>query len=528
MRLHSGVFLVALIALPLHAQQQPQPFTGKIDVTLVNVDVTVTSHGEPVRGLTRDDFEVFEDGRRQEITSFDAVEQASPVAGAAAPDAAQPADPRFRRRVLVIVDNRNTSVFRRNLALTRLESFIDDHFSGGEYDWSIALIDRRVRLFLPSTSDKTSIHAALDTIRAARGHPRESMVADEATRGSAAPRFVPTPPDEPMTLRSEQRAEERGAFLERFNVAGELTIAADTNSAIVEALRAFATTTGKKIVLLLTTDLGTNDFSSTPSSWRFAETPLAAARIRNILRDCLIREANASNVNLYIINTEGLAPGDMQGAAMTDNATLYWVARETGGRLMPGNDLADSMRTFDTVSSNFYSLAYKPAHGDDMKYHRIAVRLKRPGRYLLQYRDGYSSIPVNVQIERALGTTLSALVQSPSLSVSATSRAVRTAGGGVVVPIDVRIPLKDLQFTPEAEVWRAHVDLYVSIFDSEGKNLALRRFTTTATSPSAAAVEGDLIHNATVTLMSGKPHTIVLAVHDRTTDAVGIARQVVR
>src|SRR5260370_317569 len=89
--------------------------TESIDVRIVNVDVTVTSKGAPVRGLTRDDFEIFEDGRPQKITNFYSVEEpvrAKATAPNAAPSvtpAAPAVDPRFRRKVLVLVDNRHTT-----------------------------------------------------------------------------------------------------------------------------------------------------------------------------------------------------------------------------------------------------------------------------------------------------------------------------------------------------------------------------------------------------------------------------------
>src|SRR5439155_26910893 len=124
----------------------------------------------------------------------------------------------------------------------------------------------------------------------------------------------------------------------------------DTHSAIMSALRAFATAGGKKIVLLLTSDSATNDIRPTMMPW--STDPLANEKLTTILRNQLIQEANASNVNLYVINVEGLRNKN------TNNGMLYWLARETGGRLMPGNDLRESLQIFDTVSSNFYSLAY--------------------------------------------------------------------------------------------------------------------------------------------------------------------------
>ncbi|PYQ57250.1 MAG: hypothetical protein DMF58_18745, partial [Acidobacteria bacterium] len=55
--------------------QQP-PVAEKIEVSVVNVDVAVTgADGQPVRGLSAGDFEIFDDGRRQAITNFYAVEK---------------------------------------------------------------------------------------------------------------------------------------------------------------------------------------------------------------------------------------------------------------------------------------------------------------------------------------------------------------------------------------------------------------------------------------------------------------------
>src|SRR5438067_9698907 len=115
-----AVLALQIFVAAAFAQQQA-PLTERIEVAVVNVDVSVSgADGQPVRGLSRDDFEVFEDGRRQPITNFYAVSglsadlsgapAPSPVTPprAAAPHTLQndgaPPDPRFRRRVLVLVD----------------------------------------------------------------------------------------------------------------------------------------------------------------------------------------------------------------------------------------------------------------------------------------------------------------------------------------------------------------------------------------------------------------------------------------
>src|SRR3954454_17961426 len=118
----------ALLVCPASFAQQ---LSERIEFNLVNVDVTVTSKAALVRGLTRADFDIFEDGKRQTVTNFYASDEtqtstsATTVAAAApaapAAPAAQP-DERFRRKVLVLVDNHHTTRRGRDRALAQLEA----------------------------------------------------------------------------------------------------------------------------------------------------------------------------------------------------------------------------------------------------------------------------------------------------------------------------------------------------------------------------------------------------------------------
>src|SRR6185503_2263053 len=80
-----ALLLVFCVLLPALAQEKPaaqnppqtQNQTGddkddvvKITTNLVQVDAVVTKDGKPVMNLTADDFEILEDGKRQNITSF--------------------------------------------------------------------------------------------------------------------------------------------------------------------------------------------------------------------------------------------------------------------------------------------------------------------------------------------------------------------------------------------------------------------------------------------------------------------------
>src|SRR6266480_2920123 len=68
-------FYGAVMLLPLFAfAQKPPAIPGlgeTIEVSIVNVDLFVTDKaGNRVHGLTKDDFEIFENGVRQPISNF--------------------------------------------------------------------------------------------------------------------------------------------------------------------------------------------------------------------------------------------------------------------------------------------------------------------------------------------------------------------------------------------------------------------------------------------------------------------------
>ncbi|MBI2677034.1 MAG: VWA domain-containing protein [Candidatus Yanofskybacteria bacterium] len=67
-------FLSAFLASPVYAQQDKPDFKSRVEV--VNVDFRVTNKsGDTIIGdLTNDDFEVYEDKVKQEITNFSAIE----------------------------------------------------------------------------------------------------------------------------------------------------------------------------------------------------------------------------------------------------------------------------------------------------------------------------------------------------------------------------------------------------------------------------------------------------------------------
>src|SRR5262245_18458010 len=64
-------FLMIALICGTGVLAQDSLYTLKVDVSMVSVDVAVFNTAEtPVPGLTKQDFVIYEDGRRQEIQSF--------------------------------------------------------------------------------------------------------------------------------------------------------------------------------------------------------------------------------------------------------------------------------------------------------------------------------------------------------------------------------------------------------------------------------------------------------------------------
>src|SRR5262245_30347038 len=61
-----------------------QTFTGATEVVVVEVPVQVVKDGEPVRGLTANDFEVFDGRKKVPITGFEVLDLATTPSSAAA------------------------------------------------------------------------------------------------------------------------------------------------------------------------------------------------------------------------------------------------------------------------------------------------------------------------------------------------------------------------------------------------------------------------------------------------------------
>jgi VWFA-related protein len=554
-----AVAAALLLAVSSQSQQSsqpgpvaaPAPLVEKIDVSVVNVDVTVTDrHGQPVAGLKREDFEILEDGKRQEISNFYAVENTQVQSGSRIETATEtiPASvpERFRRKVLVLIDNLWATGHGRNAALDKLESFVNEHFDDGRYDLAIATVDNHAHLLLRMTSDKKVLHDVLSSIRNSGSHRAitDPLARDETALTNLVPDIITDSSGEKIRQQQKEVLAAVANFDESANIAQESMFAGQSMEGIAEAARAFGTSEGRKIILLVTgyLPLGTvsplgrvGDGDGSAYGSHIQDLAHDDARLVSF-RDRLVREANASNTSFYIISTEGLVGGSdvgdrrdqpiiagvAAGSSPQDAAPMYWLARETGGAYMPGNRVDRSLVEFDHRSASFYSLGYRPPHPEDTGYHRLTVRVKGYRDSQLQYRNGYSSTSTDLQMMRTLRSPLGAALQASTMTVSLIFGKPQYHGITALVPIKAAMSMESLQYITDARGSRTRLHVYVSIFDPDGRNITLNKSFADISVKADESATGPMTVTIPPLLLARGTYRVVVAVRDELTDHVGL------
>ena len=152
-------------SLPAGAQ-----YIERVDVSIANIDVVVTDRrGEPVRGLTQDDFLVFEDGKPQTITNFSAYASARDEAlgdepGEQSKAAVRPATAQPRPRLIILfIDIDEIEPIRRKQFFEGLGSFFDSSFRDGDMA-TILSWSSRVHVLVPPTSNRQAVDQVVDVL----------------------------------------------------------------------------------------------------------------------------------------------------------------------------------------------------------------------------------------------------------------------------------------------------------------------------------------------------------------------------
>ena len=435
--------LVVACAAPIGGQQPP---ITKTTTTGVLIDVTVVDRkGQPVIDLGPDDFELEEDGNRQQVAAVSLVHgglnrtvgaspprtiaatatppSAAPAADAAAAKDAQPDETPI---VTAILFDRLTNEIRP-LAHRAARAHVASMSSPRDYT-GVFLADTSLRTFASFTNNAETLRAAVDRL----GVTPATNVSPEAERAAySRVQNLPLDPNQPVTPSAESGAGwinpiERAKLLPEGANAGPHAGEKKMREMELRMLETFRPLLeefhGHASLAALRAVVGSMALLPGRKSILYFSEALPLTDAVKPKFEALIHEANRNNISFYAIDAAGLRVhseerrvarnvelagaqgiGDVQRGTgawtkdierqsdlLSSRVSLGRLAKDTGGFLIDNtNDLTSGFARMQQERTTYYLLAYQPTNtAMDGKFRRVKVKVKRSGT-TVRARPGY-------------------------------------------------------------------------------------------------------------------------------------------
>jgi VWFA-related protein len=452
----------------------------QLSVELVQVDAVVTDKkGKRVTDLRPEDFEVFEDGRPQQITYFSYVNVPTSSAASGPPEpgaGAAPGPPthlradQVRRTIVFVVD---TTGFE-NLVYTRaaMKKFVEEQMQPGDL---VSIVQWRpwvhsVQIF---TSDKRELLAAIervtwsprfayydnsldrsldggcdDTTGISRGGP---------TRAGGGASAAPIVFSDGAAFRAESFT--RGSLGLVYSVA-----------------RSLEELPGRKAIVLL-------------SEGYPYQLGKCGNRVEQAI-NALIDTVNRAGVAIYTIDVRGVVvtlSGGQSTNLFRSQDILNMLAKESGGTFVhSNNDLAGAIHRAADDQNGYYLIGYEPGEStftkveDGRVFHKLSVRVKRPD-LVVRSRTGFYGVTDDDArriVPRVEGAQLLRAAMSPfgadGVRLSLAPVFADDARTGPHVNCLLHFDARDLSFVEGADGMRtAKVEVLVLLLDEYGARVAM-------------------------------------------------------
>ena len=546
-RLTAATAVAAAMALAAAGGAQEARFAGTLEVNTINVDVMVTDGGRPVTGLTREDFEILEDGHPVTITNFARVVEGTVYREGAAGPIADTQDYRFRRHVVLLFDLNFTERPWVARAVDTAKRFIHER-GGDDVDWSVAVVGAEAEILLPFTSDTGKVLGVLDAILDRPTYRRlheidRSLFADPlrlavTSNEMPANRLLETTGDADGLIQFAMREQGQRSLLAYMVMARGLT----------DIFRAYASLPGKKAAIVF---VGNMDLSLTPGHIADSRPDTFPIRLRrgfdpiqasildriNQVWEAVIQLANGAGFRIYVGNVMGLdnpftyqdAESRFAGMARPSDAQADWetlprmLADGTGGRYFNANSVAPALRTADEELKTYYSLAYRAPHGHDNRYHEIRVKVRRRGVHL-RYRRGYLDLDRGSQVALQLASPASFPKVGGDLPMAVQVDAHRV-GDRLELAATAVAPVKRLALVPEGDRYVGDIEVWLAVYGPDGEVLDVTRHEQRLEVPSDRLEDAQRApFRYTVRFdLPVERYTVAMAVVDRVGGITGIA-----
>jgi len=476
-------------ARPTDTQQIP-PVTFRAEIEYVEVDAVVTDErGNLVKGLTREDFDVYEDGVMQKVAFFSQivipverldrfVSESRPIV----PDVRSNVRPFEGRIYVLMLDNYHTGALRSALVKKAAHEFVEKYLGANDVA-AVIHTSGGVANSQEFTNDPRLLHASIDRFIGQKLRSRTLERLDEYNRNPLLQQQTDGQTGRDTKV-LDPRDSERGFYAS--STLGTLRSLADFMGSIRGR---------RKAILMFSEGIDYPILDVFDS--RDASTVL------NATRDA-IASASKANVNFYTIDPRGLhSMGDENmelGGFPADPSfginpqgfdqerrlavdSLKVLAEQTGGfAAVESNDYSDAYDRIVRENSSYYVLGYyPPSNKRDGKFHKIEVKLKRPGLKVTA-RKGYAApkgkgevtaVDPSAGTSTALRDLLNSPLQSAGLTLSVAAAPFDAPKDNVAVTVE--IVGRNLKFTQDKGLFTNTVEVSMLPLEARGKAQQGRR-----------------------------------------------------
>ena len=527
--------LAAIAAVGALSQQDPSPgevvMRSKLyqpplkthfeaNTKLVEVGVVVRDpKGHAIAGLTKNDFEISDEGKKREISAF-SVETSIPVARAAAPDVpaanpgtaahppASPTPARVSQRYVALLFD-DTSMEHGELVAAQAAAlqYVKEGMRAGDHVGLFTISEGQVVAF---ATDSAALADAIGKLRynlrklpldCPRMSPYEAYlianhidvetfsvkIGEKYRCSSLPPLSRRNPPDWNSTETIPQQV------LNQASVIWEQ---------VAEWSRTNLITIGRVVNLLAQMP---GDRTMLIASSGFLDGTLTQEM------DQIIREAVHTGVVISAIDAKGLfttagraedgAGGRLPPRSLINMTKLSLSSKEatndapaalainTGGLFFENrNDLETGFRELGIRPEVRYLLAFTPAETPNGQYHHLKVRLKTPGQNALQSRQGYVAVKPSAapkaepEPERPIDTAAAADNPIDDLPGDLSAHQVETQTGEAGLMTVFHVDIKAFNFDPLAGARQQKLSLIATLTDAQG-NFVVGKEGTVALTP---------------------------------------------
>lgn len=491
-RLTALITAWAIATAPAFAQQQQQSgelpkLVENIDVRVINVDVVVTDRkGNPITGLTKDDFEIFENGQPKLISNFYEVTGQKAVNTVIEPEPGKPAaesvkeqkeeiPEQLRRRVIFYVDNLSLAPFNRNRVFTQMKDFAKHVLRPGD-EAMVVTFNRSLKVRTPFTRDAITIAQTLDSLagESSFGLSNKSESRDVQSR-----------------IRDARSYDEAIANARSYaeSVYHDLRQSIDSINGMMATL---AGVEGKKILVLTTEGFyiqpGRDAFQMVEEiahekGWQSSSMLEGMSFDAARLIESVARTANANGITLYTLHAAGLGAGQegflaeerqaipfsVTNAAVTNSQeSLQLLAEMTGGLATTNtNNFAQAFKNIERDLGSYYSLGYRAGTERVDRQRSLQVRVKNK-QWIVRNRQTFVEKSTFAEMSDRVVANLLYKVKANDLNIRVKTNPPIPQEDLFRVPVEIQIPMESLTLLPQGEGYAGGFSVYVAVANKDG------------------------------------------------------------